>query len=185
MEIDDWLAGISERMADVQKRSAQLTENLAAATGRATSQDGAVTVEVGANGGLHNIEFSAAAEGRTSAQLTDLVMKTARAAQRKASEQVAESLGEFGGDGQLLERYVNYQPPLEADEIAELEAADPEAANADFGMGGQEEQAPEPEQPAAPAPAQPPAPQRVAAPAAARRRAREDDDIEEEDNDPW
>jgi DNA-binding protein YbaB len=175
MEIDDWLATIQTRMDEVQRRSAKLTEDIAAASVRMTSPDGVVTVELGAGGALQDIELGPRAAGLSPTQLTVAIKQTVRKAQQEAAGRVVEALDEFGAEGQLMQQYIAYQPPADP--------ADPAPAPAP-------PQVPPAPQAAPPVPSGPPAPPAApAAPATASRRApaRDEDD---EDNDggvlePW
>jgi DNA-binding protein YbaB len=111
LEIDSWLSNFQSRMQDVQQKAAKLTEGLAAASVTKSSADGAVTVTVGANGALLNLELSRRIAEIPPPQLSALVMRTVREAQRAASAKVGEALQEFGDDGAILGQYANFQPP--------------------------------------------------------------------------
>ncbi|HEX3784710.1 MAG TPA: YbaB/EbfC family nucleoid-associated protein [Pseudonocardiaceae bacterium] len=185
MDFDRWLSDLQTRVADTQRKSAELMDNLGSTSATASSPDGAVTVVVGANGALHKIDFSPRIAEHTSAQLSALVMKAVHKAQRDVAERVGEALQPFDANGELLERYVSYQPPADEDELAE-EGVDPASINAEFGMPATPAAPPTlppPPPPAAPAPAQfhPPQP---AAPARPRPRPVVEDDDEGEDR-PW
>jgi DNA-binding protein YbaB len=177
MEIDDWLATIQTRMDEVQRRSAKLTEDIAAASVRMTSPDGVVTVELGAGGALQDIELGPRAAGLSPTQLTVAIKQTVRKAQQEAAGRVVEALDEFGAEGQLMQQYIAYQPPADPADPAPAPAPAPP-------------QVPPAPQAAPPVPSGPPAPPAApAAPATASRRApaRDEDD---EDNDggvlePW
>jgi DNA-binding protein YbaB len=149
MDFDRWLADLQARVAETQRKSAELAENLNSTTASASSPDSAVKVTVGANGALHGIELSPRAAEHTPAQLSALIMKTVHKAQRSVSEQVGEALQPFDESGELMERFVSYQPPADEDELAEAAEAAP---NAEFGMS---DAAAEPAAP--PAPPVPPA----------------------------
>ncbi|WP_031466487.1 YbaB/EbfC family nucleoid-associated protein [Sciscionella sediminilitoris] len=162
---DNWSKDFTARMQDLQKRSETLTENLSTASGRASSPDGSVRVEVGASGALHSIEFVKDISEHTPTQLSALVMKTVHTAQRQAAEQATQAMTEFGIEGEAMARFVSYQPPLDEEELAELDAD-----NADFGVNTEVEA----EEAAPPPAAAPPVRPRVV-----------EDDEDEEDNAPW
>ena len=186
MDFDRWLADLQARVADTQRKSAELMENLGNTSAREASPDGAVTVTVGANGALHNIELSPRIAEHSPAALSALIMKTVHKAQRAVAGKVSEELEPFDASGELLERYVAYQPPVDPEELEE-EGADPAAMNTEFGMPDSAE--PAAATPPPPAPPAPPGPPQFAAPqpvAASRPRPRPsvDDDDESEDR-PW
>jgi DNA-binding protein YbaB len=178
MDFDRWLADLQARVADTQRKSAELVENLGNTTARETSPDGAVTVVVGANGALHSIELSPRIAEHTASQLSTLIMKTVHKAQRAVAGKVSEELQPFDATGQMLERYVSYQPPVDPEEEVE-ERVDSSSINTEFGM-------PDTTEPAAPVtpPPAPPAPRFAAPQPAARPRPAVDDEDESEDR-PW
>ena len=182
MDFDRWLADLQTRVAETQRKSAQLMDNLGNTSARVSSPDGAVTVVVGANGALHNIELSPRAAEHTPSQLGALIMKTVHKAQRQVAERVGEALQPFDESGQLMERFVAYQPPVDPDELAD-EAVDPTSINSGFGMPDAAEPAAAPPPPPAPPAPVPPAPQ----PMAARPRPRPvvADDEDESEGRPW
>jgi DNA-binding protein YbaB len=113
LEIDSWLSNFQSRMQEVQQKAAKLTGDLAASSVTKSSADGAVTVNVGANGGLQNLELGRRATELAPAQLSALIMRTVRDAQRAASAKVGEALQDFGDDGAILRQYATFQPPEE------------------------------------------------------------------------
>jgi DNA-binding protein YbaB len=185
MDFDRWLADLQTRVADTQRKSAELMDSLENATVRASSPDEAVTVVIGANGALQKIDLSPRIAEHTPAQLSALIMRTVHKAQRAVAEQVSEAMQPFDTNGQLLERFVSYQPPADEDELAE-EGVDTAAGNPNFGMPAEPTAPPVP--PAQPSPATPPpaqfAPPQPAAAARPRPRPVVRDDEEVEDR-PW
>jgi DNA-binding protein YbaB len=169
LEIDSWLTNFQSRMQDVQQKAARLTEGLAASSASKSSPDGAVTVTVGANGALLNLEFGRRVAEHAPPQLSALIMRTVRDAQRAASEKVGEALQEFGDDGAIMAQYANFQPPPPEDPPSGPAQNHPES--------GAFAQPPEPDpvtppQPAAATPPPPPAPPAPPSPPAAPRRSR-------------
>ncbi|WP_309112499.1 YbaB/EbfC family nucleoid-associated protein [Saccharothrix sp.] len=158
-----WLDDYESRIADLQRKSVDLQENFAAANGRATSQDGQVTVTVGPNGALMNLELGHRACDLGPARLTALILETARSAQKVAAAKVVEAFEPLGADTEamrfVLDSIAAHEEPEDVDEF------DPEPE-------------PEPEPQRVPHRPQPVAPQRPV------RRAPRDDD-EDDDNQPW
>lgn len=83
---------VAQLMTDLHRRTADLAEAQAkanAVTGKATSDDGLVRVEVNPAGVLTNIEFSQVTfERLTPERLARVVLQTTQAAARQAREQV-------------------------------------------------------------------------------------------------
>ncbi|MBW4716120.1 YbaB/EbfC family nucleoid-associated protein [Saccharothrix obliqua] len=162
MDPRQWLDDYEARLGDLKQKSDALQENFAAANGRVTSQDGAVTVTVGPNGGLLGLELGHRACDLGPARLTALILTTARAAQQQAARKVMEAFEPMGLDTEAMRMVMDSMP------------ADPDADETD------DEPEPEPE------PERPPArPQPVAQPRPAARPARRADDEDDDDNQPW
>ncbi|MFS8102395.1 YbaB/EbfC family nucleoid-associated protein [Lentzea alba] len=161
-----WVEEYEAKLADLKKKSEDLQENFAASTATVTSKDGAVTVTVGPNGGLQNLQLGHRAVELGAPRLTALILETARHAQKQAAEKVLEV---FKPLGEGTEAYQMVSDSIPSDEeIDETDSYDIDDE-------------PEPE----PAPAPP-----VSRPAAApqpppvrgRRPVADDDD---DDNQPW
>ncbi|MER5267748.1 YbaB/EbfC family nucleoid-associated protein [Actinosynnema sp. NPDC002837] len=173
MDPQQWLDNFEAKLADLQRKSADLQENFENSQATASSPDGAVTITVGPNGGLLNIQLGHRATELGSARLTAVIMQTAKVAQKQAAQQVMAAFEPLG-EGTEAMRMVSDAIPddeVEADEAdyAEPDYAEPEAAPA-----------PPPPPAYAPAPAsrQPQMPSRPARP------SRPGDD-EDDDNQPW
>ncbi|MEV0678357.1 YbaB/EbfC family nucleoid-associated protein [Actinosynnema sp. NPDC050436] len=163
MDPRQWLDDYESRLADLKQKSDELQEGLAAATGTATSPDGAVKVTVGPNGGLLGLELGHRACDLGPARLTALILGTARAAQQVASAKVVEAFAPMG-DGTEAMRVV-------LDSIAHGQEPD-----------DVDDHDPEPE----PAPPRPPVrPQPVAQPRPAAARPPRRDDEDDDDIQPW
>ncbi|GAB3444886.1 YbaB/EbfC family nucleoid-associated protein [Actinophytocola sediminis] len=93
---------VAALMTDLQRRTADLADAQAranAVTGRATSADGLVRVEVNPAGVLTNIEFSQVAYERLAPErLARVILQTAQVAAREAREQVDEVLAPLRND---------------------------------------------------------------------------------------
>ncbi|SMC55318.1 YbaB/EbfC family nucleoid-associated protein [Lentzea albidocapillata] len=160
-----WVEEYEAKLADLKQKSEDLTENVAAASATVTSKDGAVTVTVGPNGGLQNLQLGHRAVELGGPRLTALILETARAAQKQAATQVLEL---FKPLGEGTEAYQMVSDSIPDDEVEEDNDPYDEVDD-------------EPE----PAPAPPvsrPAATPQPAPARGRRSAADDDD---DDNQPW
>ncbi|USX55033.1 YbaB/EbfC family nucleoid-associated protein [Lentzea sp. HUAS12] len=162
-----WVEEYEAKLADLKQKSEDLTENFAAASATVTSKDGSVTVTVGPNGGLQNLQLGHRAVELGGPRLTALILETARAAQKQAATQVLEL---FKPLGEGTEAYQMVSDSIPDDEVDEDTDAYDEVDD-------------EPE----PAPAPPPASRPAAAapqpaPVRGRPRAADDDD---DDNQPW
>ncbi|MFD7654075.1 YbaB/EbfC family nucleoid-associated protein [Actinosynnema sp. NPDC059797] len=167
MDPQQWLDNFEAKLADLQRKSADLQDNLANSQATVSSPDGAVTVTVGPNGGLLNIQLGHRATELGSARLTALIMQTARAAQKQASQKVLAAFEPLGEGTQALEMVSDAIPDdAPVDEEREYEAAEPE---------------PEPE----PVRATPAFHAQQARPAARPARGPRPADDEDDDNQPW
>jgi DNA-binding protein YbaB len=162
-----WVEEYEAKLADLKKKSEDLTENFAASTATVTSKDGAVTVTVGPNGGLQNLVLGHRAIELGAARLTALILETARHAQKQAAQQVLELFKPLG-EGTEAYRMVS-------DSIPDDEQDDEQTDSYD-------EIDDEPEPAPAPPPVSRPAAAVQPAPVRGRRSADDDDD---DDNQPW
>ncbi|MFD4637851.1 YbaB/EbfC family nucleoid-associated protein [Lentzea sp. NPDC058436] len=162
-----WVEEYEAKLADLKQKSENLTENFAAAGATVSSKDGAVTVTVGPNGGLQNLQLGHRAVELGAPRLTALILETARAAQKQAATQVLEL---FKPLGEGTEAYQMVSDSIPDDEFEE-DTTD-----------AYDEVDDEPE----PAPAPPPVSRPAAAPqpAPVRGRPRPADD-DNDDNQPW
>ncbi|GHH28858.1 YbaB/EbfC family nucleoid-associated protein [Lentzea cavernae] len=162
-----WVEEYEAKLADLKQKSENLAENVAAAGATATSKDGSVTVTVGPNGGLQNLQLGHRAVELGGPRLTALILETARAAQKQAATQVLEL---FKPLGEGTEAYQMVSDSIPDDEVEE----DTEDAY--------DEVDDEPEPAPAPPPVSRPAAAPQPAPVRGRARAADDDD---DDNQPW
>jgi DNA-binding protein YbaB len=166
LDPQQWLDEYEARLADLQQKSVDLQENLTASNATVTSKDGAVTITVGPNGGLLNLQLGHRAMELGSARLTATIMETARTAQRQSAEKVREIFEPLGEGTEAMSMVMDAIPddesdPDEIEEVDDLDDLDDE--------------------PVAPPPAYaPPAPAAVRAPGRPRPAADEDDE-----NHPW
>lgn len=166
-----WVNDFQARAAELQRKSAEAQENLAAVTGTASSKDGAVTVTVGPNGGLTNLQLGHRAVELGAPKLTALILQTAREAQKSASAQVIEVFRPIGEGTETMAMITDivadeFDEPDEAEELHAVERIE-------------EDDEPVTETKVAPtsttAPAQSP-------PVRSRRPA---DDADDDENQPW
>jgi DNA-binding protein YbaB len=193
MDPQQWLQNYQKRIAGYKRASEQLKENLGGALVTMSSPDEAVTVTIGPNGSLKDLQLSHRAAEHTPQQLGSLIMTTVRRAQRAMAEKVVQAVTEFGGGENDASKLIrNYLPEDPNDRLA-----DDDTAN-DFEAGLSEQPPAEeprfaPPPPAAPPvgvapgfspppPAPAPAPAPVARPRAPRADTVEDDLFEEN---PW
>ncbi|GLZ30979.1 hypothetical protein Lesp02_31680 [Lentzea sp. NBRC 105346] len=161
MDPYQWVNEFESRLADLKKKSEDLQENFESASATVTSKDNAVTVTVGPNGGLQNLQLGHRAVELGAPRLTALILETARQAQRKAAGKVLEvfqPLGEGTETMQMVMDSIPADPETEEEDTFEVEEAAPP-----------------------PPPVQRPAPAAVRPPS---RRSRPADD-EDDDNNPW
>ncbi|MFD9704427.1 YbaB/EbfC family nucleoid-associated protein [Lentzea sp. NPDC059081] len=161
-----WVEEYEAKLADLKQKSENLTENFAASSATVTSKDGAVTVTVGPNGGLQNLQLGHRAMELGGPRLTAVILETARKAQKQAAEQVLELFKPLG-EGTEAYQMVSDSIPADENEVEENDTYDE--------VDDEPEPAPAPppvSRPAAPAPP----------PVRGRPRAAADDD---DDNQPW
>ncbi|KJK48279.1 hypothetical protein UK23_17445 [Lentzea aerocolonigenes] len=164
-----WINDFEARTTELQRKTAEAQENLAAVAGVASSKDGAVTVTVGPNGGLTNLQLGHRAVELGAPRLTALILETARQAQKNATAQVLEAFAPISENAPLTTSMI-------MDAIAANEDEELDETNALDQIEEDDEPVAEtkPAPMSAPAPAQP-------RPARGRRPADEEDD----ENQPW
>jgi DNA-binding protein YbaB len=162
-----WVNDFEARAAELQRKSAEAQENLAAVAGTASSKDGAVTVTVGPNGGLTNLQLGHRAVELGAPRLTALILETARQAQKNAAAQVVEAFRPIGEGTQTMQMITDVIEANEDEEPDETHAL---------------ERIEEDDEPVA---AASPAPTSASAPAPPRRGGRPADDEDDDENQPW
>ncbi|MEV1115402.1 YbaB/EbfC family nucleoid-associated protein [Actinosynnema sp. NPDC049800] len=175
MDPQQWLDNFEAKLADLQRKSADLQENFENSQATASSPDGAVTITVGPNGGLLNIQLGHRATELGSARLTAVIMQTAKVAQKQAAQQVMAAFEPLG-EGTEAMRMVSDAIPDDEVEADEADYAEPDYA--------EPEAAPAPPPPPAYAPAPAPASRQPQMPSRPARPSRPGDD-EDDDNQPW
>lgn len=177
MDPQQWLDNFEAKLADLQRKSADLQENFQNSQATASSPDGAVTITVGPNGGLLNIQLGHRATELGSARLTAVIMQTAKVAQKQAAQQVMAAFEPLG-EGTEAMRMVSDAIPDDEVEDDGSDYAEPDYA--------EPEPEPEPARPA-PAPVQPGWQAQAAQPQPPSRPARPSRpaDDEDDENQPW
>ncbi|WNV86529.1 YbaB/EbfC family nucleoid-associated protein [Umezawaea sp. Da 62-37] len=123
MNPQQWLDEYEAKLADLKKKSEDLQENFTASSATVTSKDGSVTVTVGPNGGLQNLQLGRRAMEMSAAQLTGAILQTAAVAQRQAAEKVLEVFMPLG-EGTEAIAMVSDAIPAEEVDLDEDDAVD-------------------------------------------------------------
>ncbi|GAA3028500.1 YbaB/EbfC family nucleoid-associated protein [Actinokineospora globicatena] len=111
---DEWMREFEGRIAEAQRKAAAVREGLAGAQGMSASKDGSVAVTVAPNGALTGVTLTPEAMRLTHTQLAAEIMTVARAAQRSAAVQVAETFGAIEGtDSETYRVITEYLPEPE------------------------------------------------------------------------
>ncbi len=159
---NDWMAGFEARIADMQRKSALLTENIAAAGATASSPDGGVRVTVGPTGALQDVQLAPSTTRFAPAELAGIITRTAAQAQRQAAHQVAAAFAPMAEGTEAMAMLESFLPPPPA----------PESDAPQDGLAADD---------ALDEPAPPPAPPAPPTPPARPRSTKDDDDFEQ----PW
>jgi DNA-binding protein YbaB len=123
MDPQQWLQNYQQKIAGFKRASEQLKENLGNALVTMSSPDEAVTVTIGPNGSLKNLQLSHRAAEHTPQQLGPLIMTTVRRAQRVMAEKVLEAVSEFGGgESDATKLLRNYLPEDPNDHVQDDES---------------------------------------------------------------
>lgn len=174
MDPQQWLDNFEAKLADLQRKSADLQENFENSQATASSPDGAVTITVGPNGGLLNIQLGHRATELGSARLTALIMQTAKVAQKQAAQQVMAAFEPLGEGTEAMRMVSDAIPDDEVEDGDEPGYAEPEP----------EYVPPAPAATHAPSPSPSPYSGQTQPPSRPARPSRPGDD-EDDDNQPW
>jgi hypothetical protein len=100
--VDDWQAGIEARAAQAR----ELASRLATLTASARSDDGLISVTVGASGGITDLELKDDIRSRPAAETARAILATMRAAQKSlttaATAVTAETVGADSETGKAV-----------------------------------------------------------------------------------
>lgn len=164
-ETNEWLASFETRVAEMQRKSAQLTESFNAAGATASSPDGGVRVTVGPSGALQEVQLSPSVARFAPAELAGIINKTAAKAQQMAAHQVRAAFAPFAEGTEAMSMLDSFLPP----------PPEPVSDAPQDGLAADDEivEPPPPSRPAPPPPAAPRPPQRP--------RSADDDDFDQ----PW
>ncbi|SDJ38182.1 YbaB/EbfC DNA-binding family protein [Actinokineospora alba] len=111
---DEWMRDFEGKIAAAQAKAAMVQDGLAGAASSASSDDGAITVAVAANGALTDVRLTPAAMGKSHTALSAELMAVARKAQRSAAAKVAEVFeAAHGPESETLRAITEYLPPEE------------------------------------------------------------------------
>jgi len=113
VDTNTWLREYQQDAQSRLARAEQVKEQINAATGSSRSADGAVLVTVGPTGALQDLQLSSKADGMSSTQLAQLILRTAREAHRKVAEQMVQSVKPLIGDSEALSFLESQVPPAE------------------------------------------------------------------------
>jgi hypothetical protein len=111
MEPDSWVEQYQREAAERLGRAQGLKEDLAAATGSASSPRGEVRLTVGPGGNLIDIEFNAKVAHLAPAELAKLVLRTAKQAHHQAGQAMMEVMRPMIGDGDAMDFLKTQLPP--------------------------------------------------------------------------
>ncbi|HEX6359662.1 YbaB/EbfC family nucleoid-associated protein [Actinophytocola sp.] len=164
---EEWAAGFEARIAELQRKSEQLTESFNAAGATASSPDGGVRVTVGPNGALQEVQLGPSVARFAPAELAGIINRTAAKAAQMAAHQVRAAFAPFAQGTEAMALFDSFLPPPPtpvSDAPVDGLAADDEIAESSSPAPPPRPQAPQP-------PRRPPAPSK-----------RDDDD---EFDQPW
>ncbi|RSM82245.1 YbaB/EbfC family DNA-binding protein [Kibdelosporangium aridum] len=105
------MAGFEARIADIQRKSADLQQNIAASGATATSPDGGVRVTVGPTGALQDLQLSPSTTRYPPAELAGIIMRIAAQAQREAAHRVAQAFAPVAEGTDAMQMLQNFLPP--------------------------------------------------------------------------
>lgn len=98
-----WLADYEERITRVAANARHTRESLTDVRGTAATPRGEVTVTVGPSGALEDIELTPAARAMEADRLAELIVATAREAQRDVGARVVAIMTDYVGEGPALD----------------------------------------------------------------------------------
>jgi DNA-binding protein YbaB len=105
------ITSLEQRTADIMSRAEATQAEVAAVTGTATSEDGAVTVTVNATGALQDVTFGRTADRIPKENLGAVIMATARRAQASAAKQVTTLMAPLIGTNSEAMQMLQQQLP--------------------------------------------------------------------------
>jgi len=110
MNPEGWLDAYDESLKQLAVKAAKTDEALKKVGGEATSQDGQVTVRVGASGATTDLVLRHGVRDMDHEHLGRMILETTKAAQRDAGQMVVDVMQEFMGEGDALEFVKSHLP---------------------------------------------------------------------------
>lgn len=110
MDSARWLADYNKQLANTAATAQAASAELGNVSGQARSGRGEVEVRVTATGALADLRLTPAARKLEAEQLAQLILSTAREAQRLASQRTLEIMSGYVGDGPALDAVKQYLP---------------------------------------------------------------------------
>ncbi|MFR9731807.1 YbaB/EbfC family nucleoid-associated protein [Saccharopolyspora sp. MS10] len=117
-----FLASLQGRADEMVRQSQQLQERLGALTETAT--EGGVSVTVGSNGALQDLQFDRSSMQRGPSELREVVLRLAAQAQSSVAHQVARTVEPFAGPSAM--EFLRTQLPAEPEDGAGRRNDDPD-----------------------------------------------------------
>lgn len=119
------LARQRERFEALRARAEGAQASLAENHATVSAPDGAVTVTVNAGGQLVQLRFGPRAEGRSTAQLAEAIMKTYGRACAEAAARTIDIMADLSGEDSATVAALKANLPVEvADEVSEIRRAE-------------------------------------------------------------
>jgi DNA-binding protein YbaB len=106
---EEMVASYQQEVSNLKQRAEEAKKQLKALTGTLTSPDGAVTVTVNAAGALQSLSFGPRADEMSRAQLSALILSTARRAQAKAAGGITQIMAPLIGENSKAMEFVKEQ----------------------------------------------------------------------------
>lgn len=116
MSSEQWLADYQRELADAAEGAARANARLREVGGHAIAPRGEVEAWVSVSGALERLRLTAHARALEPDVLADLIVATAKAAQRSAARQITEIMTDFIGPSAALDM-VKAHLPGEADAV--------------------------------------------------------------------
>ncbi|WP_112271369.1 YbaB/EbfC family nucleoid-associated protein [Lentzea terrae] len=107
---DQWLKTYGAKIEQAKQQAEQAVGQLGGVGGSASSPDGLITVTVNATGVLTDLRIKPEARGMDPSEIAAAVLAASTKAQREASGQVVQIMGEFVGESPALD-FVKAQMP--------------------------------------------------------------------------
>ncbi|EHK87223.1 YbaB/EbfC family nucleoid-associated protein [Saccharomonospora azurea] len=110
MDATEWLADYRSRLDRIAQGARQASESVRDIGATASSPRGEVTVSVNAGGALQGVTLTPMARRLEADALAELIVTTAREAQRLAGARMAEVMEDYLGDSPALARITQHLP---------------------------------------------------------------------------